>query len=178
MVTSLRRALAALGVLLVSAVAALLGFASPASAVPCDTYPPSTCYPTILVSQTNPYVGDTIEISGQNFYPNEQVKLYIEDVYVGAAQTDASGNFDPPAVVPDRPGPAVVKGVGATGKADDVATTDITIRTRANTATDGGGNGLSNTGVKVAGLGVVAALLIAAGAFLTRAGKRRGTTSH
>lgn len=168
----LMRALAVLGLMLGS----LFAFSQTAAqARPCgDAYPPSLCYPTISVSTTTPFVGETITISGDAFYSNEDVKLYIGGKFVATAHTDANGDFaGVPAVTPDLPGPREVKGVGASGQPDDVATTDLTIRVPGH-GTEG--EGLASTGAKVAGLGVIAVVLIAGGALLARAGRRKPST--
>lgn len=163
------RALAALGLLLTSVVA----FAPAADARPCDnSYPPGLCYPTLAVSTTTPCVGETIQISGKKFYDSEPVKLTIAGQSVATAHTVKGGSFgDTPAVTPDAPGPAVVKGVGASGFSDDVATTNITIRTCHGAES----TGLANTGVKIAGLGAIAIALIAGGVALVRGGRRKSS---
>lgn len=167
-------ALVALGLLLGS----LVVFAQPAAARECG-YPVAICKAQIMVSTTDPFVGQKIEISGKDFHSDEDVKLYIADVYVGTAHTDLLGSFDPPAITPNRPGPQIVKGVGASGQADDIATTPITIRVAGVAGeSTGGGGGLASTGVKIAGLSLLAAALLIGGGLLARSGRRRRPSTH
>lgn len=156
--------------------AGLLLFTSALLAAPAAGAYPVGTQAQLTVDRTDPYVGDTIEIGGFGFHPDESVRLTIGGVQVGTARTDARGAFDPPARVPDLPGARVVTGTGASGAADDVASVRITIQARgvaAVSTTRVRTGGLAFTGAQISafvGLGLV---LVAAGVVAVRLGRRR-----
>lgn len=148
-----------------------------APAVAADpTYPPTT-QAQVLSSTTTPFQGQTIKVSGLNYFADEDVKLYIGGIYVGVGHTDSAGSFDPPVVVPKTLlGAQELLGEGVSGQPNDRDTLTLTIRKPGKdvggvTTTNGGG--LSSTGVKAAGLTLIAVLLLAAGVAVNAAGRRR-----
>jgi hypothetical protein len=147
---------------------------------PGSQYPPQQA--TIMASTTTPNINQTIEVSGINYCPNEDVTLTIRGQYVGTAHTDSQGSFDPPVVVPGPAGQAVLEGVGASGLPTDKDSLILTIRgttpAGGSETTVPGGGGLSHTGVAVAGLIAIAVVLLGGGALLSGAGRRRRAGTH
>lgn len=150
-------------------------------------YPPAT-HAQIFSSTTTPVQGQTIQVSGKDYLPNEDVRLTIGGIFVGTAHTDGAGSFARPAKVPatllgDQP----LTGVGASGLPTDRDSLTLTIRARgasnsaavageSNVAVAGrsnGAGGLSSTGARIALLVGVAVVLLAAGGVATRLGRRR-----
>jgi hypothetical protein len=170
--------LAALAVLLTT-----LGMGSAAAApvdaptsVPgtCVTYPVQICQAHIMSSTTTPFQGQTIEVSGLGYQPNEDVALTIGGIPVGTAHTDADGNFDPPAVVPasligDQP----LTGRGASGQPYDVDSLILNIRAAGAGGSSSSSGGLASTGVDILTGVAVALALIGAGVLFARGGRRR-----
>jgi hypothetical protein len=143
----------------------------------CATYPVSICQAQILSSTTTPFQGQTIEVSGLGYLPNENVALTIGGISVGTAHTDGDGNFDPPVVVPatllgDQP----LTGTGASGEPYDVDSLVLNIRAAGTGPTTSGG-GLASTGVDILTGIAVALALIGAGVLFARGGRRRHSHS-
>jgi LPXTG-motif cell wall-anchored protein len=175
------RAVAVIGLLTASAaLAAPAAGAAPVDAptsVPgtCATYPVQICQAHIMSSTTTPLQGQTIEVSGLGYQPNEDVALTIGGIPVGTAHTDADGNFDPPVVVPatligDQP----LTGRGASGQPYDVDSLILNIRAAGTGgSSSSGGGGLASTGVEIAAFSAVGAALIIAGIAFAVFGRRR-----
>jgi hypothetical protein len=173
MVMDMRRVLSALAV--VGMIAASVFYAQSASGYPVGTQA------EIFSSTTTPFVGETIEVSGKHYHPLEDVTLTIDGIFVGTAHTDVNGAFDPPAIVPDRLGDRELLGVGASGQPDDVDSLILHIRDRGvggTSASSSPGGGLSFTGVQVAGLGFIAAVLLVGGGLFVAAGRKRKSANH
>lgn len=170
------RLIAVLGMLGATLLVGSTTASAAASACAGGAYPASSGA-TIMASTTTPFVRQTIEVSGINFCPNENVSLSIAGQSVGTAHTDASGSFDPQVVVPGPPGDKVLRGVGASGVELDRDGLLLHVRGSnvggAGGSTGGGGGGLAFTGVQIAALCVLAVLLIGGGAFFARAGRRK-----
>lgn len=142
------------------------------------TYPPSPGA-TVMSSTTTPFIGQTIEVSGKGYCPDEDVALFIGSTRVGTAHTDANGSFDPPAKVPGPVGQATLLGRGASGLSLDRDTLVLTIRA-ASSSTPGspsGEPGLALTGTELTGLIVLAALLLGGGGVMLYAGRRKRSVS-
>jgi len=186
MVVYLRRCLAP--VVVASLLALFPGATSAASAAPVHAgsaaqTAPGTCpkpkpYPpspsaTVQVNTTVPNVGETLEISGISYCPDEDVELTIAGQHVGTAHTDAAGNFDPPVTTPGPPGQKQVCGIGASGLATDRDCLLIEVQGGGETTPPGDHGGTAFTGVQIALLGLVALMLIVGGLFLTTMSRNR-----
>jgi hypothetical protein len=178
----MRRVLSALAVVGLCLTALVFGPGAATAAAPaCGTGYPVTTQATISVSTTNPFVGEKIEVSGACYHANEDVRITIGGVFVGTAHSDANGAFDPSITVPNLLGPQVLVGTGASGEANDVDSLTLTIAASAVggvSGNSGGGGGLASTGVKIAGLVLLAGALIGGGAFFATAGRRRKSPVH
>lgn len=143
---------------------------------------PVTPNAQIMASTTAPYGCESIEVSGTNFHPNEDVAIYLGSTKVATAHTNGSGSFDPQVKIPNVTGALVLKGVGASGSADDVSTLTLTVKAGCSTGGTGGGSGggsiLGSTGVQIGAMVVAAAVLLGAGAFFVTAGRRRKVRAH
>jgi hypothetical protein len=187
MMVCLRRVLAPLAV--ASLLALLPGTVSGAIAAPvhasadqhaaAGTCPKPKPYPpapsaTVQVNTTRPNVGETLEISGIAYCPDEDVELTIAGEHVGTAHTDAQGNFDPPVTTPGPPGQKQVCGIGASGLATDRDCLLIQVQGAGDTTTPPAqGGGTSFTGVQIALLGLAALVLIVGGVLLTTLTRNR-----
>jgi hypothetical protein len=165
MVMMMRRVLSALAAVDVLAFGLL--FAGSASAAPT---PPVT-HASLSVSTTSPCVGQAIEVGGTNFAAGETIKLSIGGQTVGTATTGATGSFDPSVNTPDLVGEQQLIGVGQSSGRQGA----LTLRIRkcgavAGESIDSGG--LAFTGVEIAGLCLLAAVLIGGGAVFVSAGRR------
>lgn len=145
-----------------------------ASAAP---YPPPVTT-SLSVSSNTPCAGQSIKVGGSGFGATEAVTLSIGGTVVGSATTDAAGSFDPDVTTPNLIGGQNLTGLGQTS--GRTASLTITIRDCAGAGASGGGGGgggggLASTGVKIAGLGLLAALLLSGGMFFVIAGRRRAS---
>jgi hypothetical protein len=173
---SKRRGLSVLVVLgLFVATLAFGSSAATAAAATCGTGYPVTTQASIAASTTTPFVGESIDVSGTCYHANEGVALTIGGVSVGTAHTDANGSFTLTVKVPDLLGAQSLVGRGASGEGNDVDSLTLTIEGSgvAGESIGGGGGGLASTGVKIAGLVLLAGALIGGGAFFAVAGRRR-----
>lgn len=175
----------AVRILVLAAMAAMLttlGVGSAAAAAPtptsvpgtCVTYPVQICQAHILSSTTTPFQGQTIEVSGLGYQPNEDVALTIGGIPVGTAHTDSNGNFDPPVVVPatligDQP----LTGTGASHQPYDVDSLVLNIRASGAGGSSSSSGGLASTGVDILTGVAIALALIGAGVLFARGGRRR-----
>jgi hypothetical protein len=185
MMVCLRRVLAPLAVM--SLLTLLPGAVSGAVATPAhagtDHSAAGTCpkpkpYPpapsaTVQVNTTRPIVGETLEISGIAYCPDEDVELTIAGEHVGTAHTDAQGNFDPPVTTPGPPGQKQVCGIGASGLATDRDCLLIEVPDAAGSPPPDEGGGTAFTGVQIALLGLAALVLIVGGVVLTTLTRNR-----
>jgi hypothetical protein len=184
MVTIMRRLFSALVVACLAAVALVAapavasaasgGLHAIAPTCPAANYPP-TPNATVMSSTTTPFIGQKLEVSGSAYCPDEDVRLTIGGTFVGTAHTDATGAFDPSAIVPGPVGQKQLCGVGASGLANDRDCLPLTISAGHGTDAVTTGGGLAMTGTQIAGLVVLAVALVAGGAFLAAAGRRRKT---
>jgi hypothetical protein len=127
---------------------------------------------TVQSSTTRPKVGAKIEVSGIKYCPNEDVRITISGKFVGTGHTDDQGSFDPQVVVPGPTGQKPLCGIGASGLPNDADCLTLTV-------TNGGTSGEhhpATTGVEVASLVAIAAILLVSGAVFVRAGRRRRTS--
>ncbi len=165
MVMTMRRVLSALAAVCVLAYCLL--FTAGASAAPV----PTVTHPSLSVSTTSPCVGQAIEVGGTSFAAGETIQLSIGDQTVGTATTGATGSFDPSVTTPDLVGEQQLTGVGQTSGRQGALT--LTIRKCSAVAGEGlDSGGLAFTGVEIAGLGLLAAVLIGGGALFVSAGRR------
>lgn len=134
---------------------------------------PYTNTPTVQVSTTNPAVGGTITLSGSGFGPNDTLRIAIGADVLGTTTTDSSGAYSAtvtlPASLTGRQ--TIVITDTATGQ-----TASVVITIGATTAGNGGGGGVSNTGVAVMSIGGLGVLLLVGGAAMVMLGKRRRAT--
>jgi hypothetical protein len=151
-------------------------------ALESDTCPHPAPYPpspgaTVMASTTTPFVGQTIEVSGKGYCPDEDVEIFIGGTHVATTHTDAAGSFDPSAKVPGPVGRATLLGRGASGLSADSDTLVLTVRSGSgsgsNSGSPSGGPGLALTGSEIVGLIVLAVLLLGGGAVMTFAGRRK-----
>jgi hypothetical protein len=155
-----------------------LAIAAPGTCPKPATYPP-TPGATVRSSTTSPFLGQTIEVSGTNYCPDEDVDIRIGGQHVGTAHTDASGNFDPPVVVPGPAGSRVLDGIGASGLSNDrdsltlCVTGDAVCSGTGGTTAPSSGGGLPFTGTQVTGLIVLAIVLLGGGGAAIYAGRRK-----
>jgi hypothetical protein len=174
---STRRGLNGLVVLgLFVATLAVGSSAAMATAATCGTGYPVTTQAGIAASTTTPFVGESIQVSGTCFPANEDVAVTIGGVSVGTAHADANGSVNLTVKVPDLLGAQPLVGRRAGGEANDVDSLTLTIEGAAVAGVSiggGGGGGLASTGVKIAGLVLLAGALIGGGAFFAAAGRRR-----
>lgn len=174
----------------------VVGPALPASAAPaaCGNpvvgYPPgSTSSAQLALSTTFAHPGDTVEVSGAHYRPNEAVTIYITGsmtqckpstftggIKVGTGHTNASGSFDPAVVVPNGlSGTVTVYGLGASLLPTDYSTQPLNI---AGAGGSGGGTQPpAHTGVDIALMLTAGGLLLGAGVVFTRGGRRRRAAS-
>lgn len=149
-------------------------FAAGAGAV--QPYPP-TVPASLQVSTTTPFQGQTIKVSGSNFGPSEPVRLTIGGLVVGVVNSDATGSFDPPVVVPSSLlGPQPVVGVGQTSGL--TASLMLTVRAVPAAASSTGGSGLAFTGAQIGAALALAVILLATGAAFAVSGRRRRVRSN
>jgi len=141
---------------------------------------------TLAVSTTTPYSGQTIDVSGSNFQPGENVTLKLNGKAVATVKADNSGSFSTSLKITSAPGKFQLT---ATGAVCGVAGLLLSIRAGSGVlpvtstkspaagaggaATGQGGGGLAFTGVDTALLLAVAVALIAGGGYLAHAGRRR-----
>jgi hypothetical protein len=194
-------ALAGLAVAAAALAVVVVGPALPASAAPAPAacastgapYPVGVRQAQIQVSTTVPTRGVKFEVSGTHYLPNEKVKLYIGGsvtaceptslagaIYVGSAETNGSGAFDPGVYVPDSlSGNQIVTGIGASLKKYDFDTQAITIGGATPTsASTSPGSTPAQTGEDIAMMLAAGAVLVGAGVVFTRGGRRRRAASH
>lgn len=140
---------------------------------------------TLAASTTTPYSGQTIEVSGRNFRPGENVTLSLNGKSVATVKADSAGSFDTSLKITAPPGKFELT---ATGSVCGVTGLLLAIRggsgvlpvtsTKSPGVGSGGsatgqGGGLAFTGVDVAMLVAVALVLIGGGGYLAHAGRRR-----
>ncbi len=150
---------------------------APASCPKPKPYPPAP-NATVQSSTTTPNAGDTIEASGINYCPDEDVDLTIGGQHVGTAHTDANGSFDPPVVVPGPSGEKQLCGVGASGLSTDQDCLTLTVGGNGGSNAAGGGGSGNNggtafTGTQVALLLLIALALLGGGIAFSTAGRRK-----
>lgn len=144
-----------------------------------NAYPPSP-HAQIEVSTTTPSVGETIEVSGTAYCPDEDVRITLAAAFVTTTHTDGTGAFDPPVKV-TKSGKLRLCGIGASGLADDRDCLMLTVRSHGvagvNAGPGGPGSpgGTAFTGLDLLLIIIVAAVLIGSGALLLRGGRRRRT---
>jgi hypothetical protein len=165
-----------------------MALAAPAGAAPhalaagnCSSTAYSTITPSAQIqsSTQTPFIGESIEASGVNYCPNEDVTITLRGKDVGTAHTDNNGSWDPAAITVTGPtGTAELCGIGASGLSNDRSCLTLTITANGtdgqNNGSDGGGT--AYTGVEIAGLIVLAVGLIGGGAALVTAGRKRKST--
>lgn len=167
MVTRTVAALAAVGALF----AAMLLLSGGASAAP--TYPPPTSSAPggIQVSDTTPQPGETITVSGQGCQANTPLTVFFDSTQIGSGTTDANGSFSISVTIPSdaSPGHHTISVTGANCPGSNV----LGIEVVAPSSASGGGGTLAGTGVAVVGIGALGVVLLAGGAMMLMAGRRR-----
>lgn len=169
-------ALGALALLGGPAVASAAPLAAVSGACPGQLYPPSPDA-TIMSSTTTPPANTNIEASGIKYCPNESVAVYLAGKFVATAHTDSAGSWDPQVFVPGPAGDKELCGIGASGLAKDRDCLTLHVTTGGN-GTQGSGNHLGSTGVEVATIIAVAAVLLGGGALFLSAGRRRRSSAR
>jgi len=161
--------------------AAIVGFLLPSSASADDPYNGGKCA-SIAVSATVVNPGESITVTGKDFDPNQVVTLTLTPAsngtgvvkHYGPVNADSKGAFTLEIVMPLKStGNQILAsdGIQAGCPADPI---QITIG-----GTQGGGSQPpAHTGVDIALMVGVAAILLAAGVLFTRSGMRRRATSH
>ena len=139
---------------------------------------PGSVYPvvpgaTVQASTTTPNIGQKIEASGIKYCPNEDVDITIGGQHVGTGHTDGSGTFDPEVTVPGPAGKKQLCGIGASGLPNDADCLTLTIGKGTNPEK----HHTSKTGVEVASLVTIAAILLVSGIVFVTAGRRRSNSS-
>lgn len=156
---------ALVGVLALVAAAAM--FAGPAGAAPYGGGA------TISVSSSVVAPGGTITVSGSGFEANQTVRitLYPEAVVLGTTTSESSGAWSATVTIPSDTalGRHTITAMDTAG---DSASVTITV-TAAAGPSGGGGGGVSTTGVAVMSIGALGVLLVAGGAVMLMAGRRR-----
>ena len=173
-----KRVVAAVFVVIVTAIAAMIFGGGSASA-----YNPGE-HPTIGLSKSSGLTGDSVVVSGQGFSLNSSATLVFEStpVSLGTVATSATGTFSTTITVPDVPvGPHHVLATdGVTGKTASAAF-DVTGSGTAGaggTGSGGGsGGGLASTGVAVVGIASLGLVLLIGGGLMLLAGRRRKITA-
>jgi hypothetical protein len=128
---------------------------------------------TVQSSTTRPRVGQKIEVSGIKYCPNEDVNITISGQHVGTGHTDSHGSFDPEVVVPGPPGQKPLCGIGASGLPNDADCLTLTVTASGKHPEK---HHTSKTGVEVASLVAIAAILLVSGIVFVSAGRRRNTS--
>jgi alpha-L-fucosidase len=133
--------------------------------------------PVIAVSASVAPPGGTLTVEGREFTPHGRVDLSLHSTVVelGRVMADGQGRFSTHITVPatEAPGQHLVEALDeATG---DVATATITVVSAPSGVAPppSSHGGLAGTGVAVLGLLVVGLVLLASGATVTSAGRRR-----
>jgi hypothetical protein len=183
MVMQMRRAVRFIAVLGLLLAAFTIGQTSSVAGVRSaaqEVCPGATSYPPspgaiIMASTTTPFVGQTIEVSGKNYCPNEDVAIMLRGKKVGSTHTDASGRFEPPLKVSGPAGQAELAGIGASGLSLDRDSLELTIGagTGVNPGSPSGTPGLALTGTELTGLIALAAVLLGGGGVMLYAGRRK-----
>lgn len=149
------------------------GGASAAPTADTTPYPPPSC-PLLTISTTTPFPGQTITVAGSNFTAGAAVTIELDtNVTLAHVTASPSGAFSTSVTVPsDAVGNHVIRAVGTNLGNCPVGPIQITVSGVAPSSASNGG-GLASTGVDIlAGL-AIALTLLAIGAFMTGAGKRR-----
>lgn len=148
---------------------------APATAGP---YPPTVCA-TLSVSTTTPSAGESITVSGTGFTAGERVTLELHSSprVVGSATVRGDGTFTTHITIPkDMYGRHLLLEAGG-HPACPVDPITLVINASAalgeQIGPNGGGSGLASTGVQIALLIAIAALALATGVALNRAGRRK-----
>jgi hypothetical protein len=154
-------------------------------------YPPSICS-TLAVSSTNPNLGESITVTGENFEPNGSITLVLtprksassfvagSSITLKTVTSDASGAFSTTVTMPSSTANAghyvLTATTGATRSSTCPADPVIALSLGLNGTTTGSGTtsggGTAFTGLDVLGLGIVAALLVGVGALFVYRGRR------
>lgn len=148
-----------------------------AAAVTCPTYPLSLG-PSVSISTTDPFPGESVTIHGANFDKNAQVRIVMTPPgsTLASVNTGSTGSFTTHVTIPaSASGTATISVVGG-APADCLPNTVVIHLQTAGTPPPGGG--LAHTGVDILiGLLVALALLVA-GLVLTGTGRRRHQPTH
>jgi hypothetical protein len=170
-VKTMTRALAKLGAtvaFLTAILVAILALAGGASADP--TYPPSGGNPGgIHVSNPHPAPGGTVVVTGQGCTANAPVTVYLDNQQVQTGTTDSNGAYNITVTVPSNASSGshtiTVKGADCAGSG--VTGVDVDAPDSAS------GSGLASTGVAVVGIAALGVVLLAGGAMMLLASRRR-----
>jgi hypothetical protein len=161
-----------LGVLLVGAPA----HAAPVYPPPTPSVSPSHPGNTISVTVVTP--GGTISITVTGFAPREIIIIVIHStpVQLASVTANANGSADASVTIPSNlpTGSHVITATGLTSG----HVVSFPVRVEQQTATGGGGPGLSNTGVATVALSTVAGIFLIGGIAFTLAGRRRNNAAR
>lgn len=133
-------------------------------------YPPVFC-PTIAVSSTHPFPGQTITVTGQGFDGVQSLTLVLtpgNDV-LGHVKTSAAGSFSTQVTIPT--GVTGSRVIRAEGSGSDCPVDPISIEVSSN-PTPASGSPLPFTGVDILTALAIALALVGIGLLLTRSGRR------
>lgn len=186
------RALAIPAVLTLAAVGLLATVGDPAGAAPisasglvaaagtatCPSYPFGPG-PTVSISTTDPFPGETVTIRGANFDKNAHVSTVLSPpgTTLASVSTGSTGAFTERVTIPTgATGSATISVVGGAPAACPPNTMVIHVQTTV--VPPSGGGSLASTGVDILVGLLVALLLLSAGLFLTRTGRRRHQPAH
>ena len=139
-------------------------------------YPPVFC-PTISISTTHPFPGETITISGQGFDGVQSLTLVLTpgNVVLGHVATSTAGTFTTHVTLPA--GVTGSKVIRADGSGSDCPVDSINIQVSSNPPPHNPTN-LPFTGVDVLTALAIALALIGVGLLLTRGGRRSYSGAH
>lgn len=130
---------------------------------------------TVSVSSGTVAPGGTVTVSASGFHRNQTVTLRLDTGVVLGTVNSGNGSWSTTVTIPAGTSLGSHT-ITATDAAGDTASVTVAVTAGAPSST-GGGGGVSVTGVAVIGIGALGALLIAGGAVLLYAGRRRRVTA-
>jgi hypothetical protein len=141
-----------------------------------SSYPP-TVGATVQASSLNVRINETIEVSGNHFCANENVRITLGSTLVGTGHTNGSGSFDPAVKVTGPVGATKLCGTGASGVSTDVSCIAVNVQAAAAGGGSSGGSsgGTAFTGTEIGLLVGVGVVLLGGGVAFAAAGRRRKT---
>lgn len=152
--------------------------AAPVAPPGCPGVEPVTM-PTLSISTTKPFAGQTITVAGAAFAPNRALTLTLHPASTVLANvtTDANGAFSTKVTIPANVTGTQTIATSAGASAAGCPLGPITIQI-ASVVTTPPSSPLASTGVDVLAAVVVALVLICGGLMLTRGGRRQARGTH